>query len=178
FYDAGIDHALVDLTTERQLPPVLFWGGGPMSPDDARHLRTYAEGGGELVFWGEYPPVDELPVVAPDGAYANGYMDTFHKDITIMLGGARVTLEAPAQVGTFSRPPGQPILGELIAPDRVISDNVLDEYRALTTLGVGERLVVGYRASVGQGKVTVLALERVAALVGAIHEGVGVEIAA
>jgi hypothetical protein len=81
-------------------------------------------------------------------------------------------------VGVYREPPGEPIQGSLRAPRRVISDNILGEYAALTQLGDGERLTVGYRRRSGDGSVTALAVPPTPELAVALVELTGARIPA
>jgi glycosyl hydrolase family 35/glycosyl hydrolase family 42 (putative beta-galactosidase) len=176
-YTAGLDHVLVDLGAEVELPPLVLHTGGPLADDEAERLRAHVEGGGHLVvFWDGFDGA--LDIAAPDGVYAQGYMDTFHKDLEVDLGSASTVLPLPSSFGVYRDPPGEPIRGTLRTPRRVISDNVLGEYATLTELGAGEELTIGYRRRIGRGTVTAVAVAPTPELVLALGDDLGVPIPA
>lgn len=181
-YEAGIDHVVVDLRRDGATPPLVFHGGGELGEEEVEALVRFVEGGGHLVVWNTFElgrdAATSLGIEPPDGAYAQGYMDTFHKDLELQLASRSVTTGLPRSVGVYREPPGEPIHGTLRAPRRVISDNILGEYAALTQLGDGERLSVGYRRRVADGFVTVLAVPPTPELVTALVEFMGVRIPA
>jgi hypothetical protein len=63
-------------------------------------------------------------------------------------------------VYVYAKVDGEPIIAARVIPRSAVNDNVLEEYRFLVGLGVGDVPCVGFHQRRGQGSVTVLARRR------------------
>jgi hypothetical protein len=185
-YEAGIDYRVWHLGARSAPPKVLFYGGGDLIDVEVEEaLRRYVEGGGHLVVLQRAPVVwkdgrerNALGIPGPDGVDSQGYMNTFHKDYEVRIGGLTARVETPERVYVYGKVEGEPIAASRTLPRGALNDNVLEEYRFLVGLGGGDVPCVGFHQSRGRGSVTVLGTPASAELIATLHAFLGVPIPA
>lgn len=186
-YNAGIDYTFYSLDRPAgDQPELLIYDGSDwLARTRFDSLVDYVENGGHLVFFQTVPRFDEkgdevdvLGVPFPDAVETQGYMNTFHRDAILEIGGDELRTPAPRSIHIYAEPPGKPIVGQLAPSTHVLTDNVLDEYKSLVSLGSETGLAMGFTNSRGLGSVTVVGLPPSPELMFALHRHLGVGVSA
>ncbi len=174
-YAADIDYDCFDVATGRIAHPLLFYGGGDWLDEAAqRRLDGIVQAGGNLVFFQEYPLLDEqlypvniFDLPQPDSILQAGYPQR----LAIRLGGETVTLSSGAFF-IFEDVPGEPLIAERVNDAIMMGDELAQH----VSLPVGQRYTVGFRQKRGKGSVIVLGVEPDPALLVALHRWLGVSV--
>jgi beta-galactosidase len=173
-YDAGVDYAFFDTVRGECNRKVLFYAGSHWIARDVQEkLKKYVEQGGNLVFLGTYPYLDEnlqpcnlLEIVEPDG---------------ILRGLPKIDLSLP--IGTecsaewfynYREVPGTPIYAKRLAPKSIVAEENYLQWN----LQNEEQYIVGYTQNLGKGKIIQIGVNPSKELILQIHQFLAVKIPA
>jgi beta-galactosidase GanA len=186
-YDAGIDYTFYSLDgPPEDKPDLLIYDGDDwLERTQCESLVNYVEAGGHLVLFQTVPRFDEkgqqvdiLEVPYPDAVMTQGYMNTFHRDAILDIGGTELRTPVPRSIHIYAEPPGKRIVGRLTPSTHTLNDNVLDEYKSLVSLGSEDQLTMGFTDYRGSGSITIVGLPPSPELIFALHRHLGVGLAA
>ena len=172
FYDAGVDYAFFDTVNGECTQKVLFYAGAHwLARDVQEKLKNYVLQGGNLVFLGTYPYLDEnlqscnlLEIVEPDGILKG--LPTIDLELSI-----DATCSAE-WFYNYQDVPGNPIFAKRLAPKSIVAEENYLQWN----LQNEEQYIVGYIRNFGKGKIIQLGVNPSKELILQIHQYLGVKI--
>ncbi len=174
FYDAGVDYAFFDTVRGECKQKVLFYAGAHwMARDVQEKLKNYVLQGGNLVFLGTYPYLDEklqpynlLEIVEPDGILKG--LPTIELALSIKA-------ECSAEwFYNYHEVPGTPIYAKRLAPKSIVAEENYLQWN----LQKDEQYIVGYVQNLGKGKIIQFGVNPSKELILQIHQYLDVKIPA
>ncbi len=174
FYDAGVDYAFFDTVRGDCKQNVLFYAGAYwMARDVQEKLKNYVLEGGNLVFLGTYPYLDEklqpcnlLEIVEPDGIL-KGLPKI---DLGFSIEGAC----SAEWFYNYRDVPGTPIYAKRLAPKTIVAEENFLQWN----LQNEQQYIVGYTQNLGKGKIIQLGVNPSKELILQIHQYLDVKIPA
>jgi hypothetical protein len=176
FYQSDIDYDFYDLKTGENKPEMLFYGGGSwLSAESQERLNQYILEGGHLVCIGSYPfldeylrPLNRLEIPEPAGVIGDVPVSL---NLKIGCDSFEVDIRSP-WMAYYEEVPGEPIHATRTRGETLTAE----EMELITGLIEGDRYIVGFTRSYGDGQLTVVHTAPSSQLLLALHDMGGLQI--
>jgi hypothetical protein len=176
FYQADIDYDFYDMKVGCIKPKLLFYCGGSWLPYKSQdQLKKYILEGGHLICIGAYPFLDEYlrPLNSLEIPEPAGVIGDVPESLSLKIEFDSVSVDVCSPwMAHYEEVPGEPIhatrsRGEILTAE---------EMELITGLVEGDRYIVGFVRSIGEGQLTVIQIAPSPQLLLAIHDMAGVRI--